>query len=187
MLDKLKSFLYPFDLIGTTPRLLIFNNERYKTLFTSFTSLLIIIFSFAFAIFSFVQYFKYENPNVVYSKSSDDITERSIFLKDTFFMFQLIETTKAKLINESIAYFTGDYKIIYDNGNIDRGLLYIERCEFGKNINSKYMNLLKSALNFGRPIEEFYCISSKSGNVSLFYNPNIGYSLINLNIMIKKK
>ena len=29
MLDKLKSFLYPFDLIGTTPRLLIFNNERY--------------------------------------------------------------------------------------------------------------------------------------------------------------
>ena len=101
-------------------------------------------------------------------------------------MFQLIETTNAQLINESIAYFTGDYKLIYDKGTIDRGLLYIERCEFGKNINSKYMNLLKSALNFGRPIEEFYCISSKSGNVSLFYNPNIGYSLINLNIMIKK-
>ena len=58
MLDKLKSFLNHFDLIGTTPRLLIFNNERYKTLFTPFTLLLIIIFTFAFAIFSFVQYFK---------------------------------------------------------------------------------------------------------------------------------
>ena len=48
------------------------------------------------------------------------------------------------------------------------------------------MDLFKSKLNFWRPIEEFYCISSKSGNVSLFYSPNIGYSLINLNIMIKK-
>ena len=40
-------------------------------------------------------------------------------------------------------------------------------------------------LNYGRPVEEFFCISSKNGNLSLFYEPNIGYSLINLRIIIK--
>ena len=54
-----------------------------------------------------------------------------------------------------------------------------------KNINLRYKETLLKKLNFGRPIDEFYCISSKNGNISLFYNPNIGYSTINLNVILK--
>ena len=185
MLKKFISFLYVFDFIGTTPRLFIFKSDRYKTFFSSFSSIVIILFSLIFTILSIVEYFKFENPNIVYAKSSDDLTEREIFIKDTFLMFQLIETTSNNIINDSIAYFEGNYRIIYDNGKYGGGDLYIEKCEFGKNIDLKYVSILKSKLNFGRPIETFYCISLKNGNVSVFYKPNIGYSLINLEIILK--
>ena len=101
-------------------------------------------------------------------------------------MFQLIDTTNANIINNSIAYFESEYTIIYDNGSFYRGPIELEKCEFEKNINLKYKDYLTKKLNFGRPIEEFYCIKSKYGNISLFYNPNIGYSLINLQVIIKK-
>ena len=53
-------------------------------------------------------------------------------------MIQLIDTTNANIINNSIAYFESDYKIIYDNGTFDRGPIELEKCEFEKNINLKY-------------------------------------------------
>ena len=185
MFEKSKLFLYPFDLIGTTPRLFIFNNDRYKTILTSLLSIIIFLFALAFTLFSLVQYFNYDNPIVFYSKSSDDKSKREIFLKDTFLMFQLIETSSANIINDSIAYFEGNYRNIYDDGNIEDGTVFIEKCEFGININWEYFSIIKPKLNFARPIETFYCISAKNGNISLFYKPNIGYSNINLDIIIK--
>ena len=185
MKNKYKSFLYNFDLIGESPQLLIFGNNRYKSTFSSFISIIISLFSLAFIIISLIEYFKYESPIVNFSKSSDDITERTISLKDTFLMFQLIDSTTSKKIEDSIAFFNGDYKIIYDNGTYYKEELYIEKCEFDKNINERYKKILIKKLNFGRPIEEFYCISSKNGNLSLFYIPNVGYSFINLHIIIK--
>ena len=185
MKNKYKSFLYNFDLIGKSPQLLIFGTNRYKSTFSSFISIIISLFYLAFIIISLIEYFKYESPIVNFSKSSDDITERTISLKDTFLMFQLIDSTTSKKIDDSIAFFNGDYKIIYDNGTYYKEELYIEKCEFDKNINERYKKILIKKLNFGRPIEEFYCISSKNGNLSLFYIPNVGYSLINLHIIIK--
>ena len=185
MVNKYKSFLYTFDLIGPPPKLFIFNNDKYKSFLTSFSSIIIFLFSIIFIIFSLTQYFKYQNPIVIYSKSSDDITNRTILLKDTFLIFQLIDSSNAQIINDSIAYFEGNYKIIYDNGNFFNASLFIEKCEFGKNINIRYKELLKKKLNFGRPIETFYCISHKQEDLPLFYHPNIGYNLINLNIILK--
>ena len=100
-------------------------------------------------------------------------------------MFQIIDSTTSKKIDDSIAFFNGDYKIIYDNGTYYKEELYIEKCEFDKNINERYKKILIKKLNFGRPIEEFYRISSKNWNLSLFYIPNVGYSFINLHIIIK--
>ena len=62
---------------------------------------------------------------------------------------------------------------------------YLQKFLNDKNINERYKKIIKEKSNFGRPIEEFYCISNKNGNLSLFYNPSVGYSLINLNIAIK--
>ena len=52
MLKKCKLFLYSIDAIGTRPQLFIFNNKRYKSIFSSLTSLFIIFISIIFVIYS---------------------------------------------------------------------------------------------------------------------------------------
>ena len=99
MLTKFCNILYSFDLIGPSPQLYIFNNNRYKTFFSFIISLIIIIFSVIFTIFSLVQYFKYQNPMISYTKGNDKNTNREILLKDTFLMFQLIDSTSINHID----------------------------------------------------------------------------------------
>ena len=142
MKNKCISFLYYFDLNGQSPQLLIFGNNRYKSTFSSFLSIIISLFSFIFIIISLIEYFRYESPVVSFSKSSDYVTERSIFLKDTFLMFQLIDSTTSEKIDDSIAFFNGDYRIINDNGSFYNENLYIEKCEFNKNINERYKKII---------------------------------------------
>ena len=93
MLAKFNNILYSFDLIGPSPQLFIFNNNRYKTFFSFIISLIIIIFSVIYTIFSLIQYFKYESPMISYTKGNDKSTKREILLKDTFLMFQLMDST----------------------------------------------------------------------------------------------
>ena len=185
MFKKCKSFLYVFDLIGESPQLYIFNNRRYKSIFTSFISFIIILFSFTFTVISFAVYLEYENPIISYSKGSDEYTKRAINIKDTFLMFQLIDSTTIKRINSSIAYYDAEYQILYENGSSERESLDIEICELGKNIDSKFEEFINDKSNFDRKVNEFYCIGSKNRNLSLFYHPNIGYSFINLAIIFK--
>ena len=185
MLAKFSNFLYNFDLIGPSPQLFIFNNNRYKTFFSFIISLIIIIFSVFFSYFSSVQYFKFENPIISYTKGNDKRTKREILLKDTFLMFQLIDSTSYNHIDDSIAYFEPTYTTIYDNGKTERGFLKIEKCELGKNIDLKFKDFIIDKSNFGKPVEDFYCFSSNNENLSLFYYPDVGYNTIHLKIILK--
>ena len=185
MLSKISNILYNFDLIGPNPQLYIFNNKRYKTFFSFIISIIIILFSVFFTIFSLVEYFKYENPMISYTKGNDKNSNREIFLKDTFLMFQLIDSTSVNRIDESIAYFESTYVNLYDNGKVERGNLTIEKCELGKNIDLKFKDFIIGKSNFGIPIEDFYCFSQNNGNLSLFYYPGIGYKTIHLQIILK--
>jgi hypothetical protein len=185
MLNKAESLLYEFDLIGITPQLLIFKNKRYKTFFSSILSILIIFISIIFAIFSLNEFLKFESPIIVYSKDNDAKTKRALILKDTLLIFQLVDSTNLINVNDSIAYYKADYSIMYDNGTFEYGLLEIEKCELGKNINLKYKDIINDKYKFGRDIESFYCFSLSNDNISLFYQPNIGYSYINLYIIIR--
>ena len=146
---------------------------------------LIIIFSVLFTIFSLVQYFKYENPMISYTKGNDKITKREILLKDTFLMFKLTDSTLINHIDESIAYFESTYTNLYDNGKVERGNLIIEKCELGKNIDLKFKDFIVGKSNFGIPVEDFYCFSPNNGNLSLFYYSDIGYNIISLQIVLK--
>ena len=185
MIRKIKNILYSFDLIGPNPQLYIFNNNGYKTFFSFIISLIIIIFSVFFTIFSLVEYFKYESPMISYTKGNDKSTKREILLKDTFLMFQLIDSTSYNHIDDSIAYFESTYTIIYDNGKAGNGSLKIEKCELGKNIDLKFKDFIIVKSNFGIPIEDFYCFSQNNGNLSLFYYPDVGYNTIHLKIILK--
>ena len=148
MKSKCKSIFYGLDLIGQTPQLYIFGNKRYKSSLSSFISIILFICSLAFILYSLILYFKYSTPIVNYSKSSDDKTKREIFLKDSFFMFQLIDSNTGNKIDDSIFSYQGNYNIIYDNGSIFHGELYIEKCDFEKNINNRYKESLKNRLKF---------------------------------------
>ena len=179
------SFIYAFDLIGASPQLLIFKNSRYKTLFSSIISIIIIILSIIFASFSLNDYLKFENPIIVYSKDNDVKTKRNINIKDTLFMFQLVETKFSDIIDNSLAYYEADFSIMYDNGTYINTILELEKCEMGKNVDLKYKSDFDNKYKFGRELSDFYCISFKHKNLSLFYSPNIGYSYINLYIVYK--
>ena len=185
MYKKCRSILYSFDIIGSTPQLLIFNNSRYKSKFSSIISILVILFSFVYTIFSLIVYFKFDNPIVLYTKGNDNGTIRSFLAKDTFLLFQLMDIPSTKIINESIAYYKASYTNIYDNGIQEYGNINVEKCKIGKNINSKYKDFITEKANFGFPLESFYCISSKDENTNFFYQPNVGYSIINLYVIFK--
>ena len=87
MVKRSNSFFYKFDLIGSTPQLYIFNDERYKTKFSLIISIIIILFSILFTVYSFVEYFKYDNPSVVYSKDNDENTERIIYINFLYYRY----------------------------------------------------------------------------------------------------
>ena len=88
MIESLKSFIYLFDLIGKTPQLLIFNSYRNKSILSSFISLIIMLISKGFSIYAILEYLKYKNPNIAYSKDNDGETNRIILKRDFLLMFQ---------------------------------------------------------------------------------------------------
>ena len=183
MIESLKSFIYLFDLIGKTPQLLIFNSYRNKSILSSFISLIIMLVSIGFSIYAILEYLKYKNPNIAYSKDNDGETNRIILKRDFLLMFQLIDTTSLKTLDNSIGYYVAEYIILYNDGTSSYTPLDIETCEIGKNIDKKYENFVNDNSNYGRKINEFKCISSKFDNISLFYDPKIGFSAINLYIV----
>ena len=193
MLEKAITFLYNFDIIGPNPKLYIFNKERYQSVFSLVISLVILILSIAFILYSLIDYIKNDRPNVVYSKSNDENEERKIFLKDTLIMFQLTNFSTLKKLNESVAYFEGEYEAIYDNATSENFKLNVKKCKLGENLNSKYEKLINEKFSTlshdyerqDKNIEDFYCISSDNSQISMFYFPNIGFNSINLNIIIQ--
>ena len=75
--------------------------------------------------------------------------------------------------------------IMYDNVTYFNTILEIEKCEMGKNIDLKHKSAFENKYKFGRKLSDFYCISFKHQNLSLFYSPNLGYSYINLYVVYK--
>ena len=116
MLENLKFFIYKFDIIGPIPQLMIFKNIRYQSLFSSVISIIIFLFSILFIIYSFKEFLKYKSSNIVYTKANDQETQRVIYIKETSLIFQLIDYTKISGVDKSVAYFEGDFNIIYNNG-----------------------------------------------------------------------
>jgi len=98
-------------------------------------------------------------------------------------MFQLIETTSLEPLDNSIGYYVAEYEIVFNNGTIIDTPLDIEICEIGKNIDKKYQNFVNDKSTYGRMTNEFKCISSKFENISLFYDPKVGFSSIILYII----
>ena len=184
MFQTCKSLIYRFDLIGPIPQLMIFTNIRYQSLLSSIISIIIIFISLLFGIYSLIAFCRYENPNIAYTKANDKNTKREIYIKDAPLLFQLVDSTTMMGVDKSVGFFEGEYFILFDNGTFYNDIISIENCQLGKNMNLKAEEYFNDKYSFERNLEDFYCINSKSDNLSLFYHPNIGYSSINLHIIL---
>jgi len=195
MLQKARNFIYNFDIIGPSPKLFIFNKETYQTLFSLILSMLIIISSFIYILYSIADYIQNNRPNVVYSKSNDNNEERKINLKDVLLMFQILDYNTMKKVNESIAYFESINVAIYDNAKVNFYPIEVKACKPGENLNIKYENYLKhkfdelheEQVQEDKNIKDFYCINTQNIDLSLFYEPNVGYSYLDLNLILKNQ
>ena len=179
----LESMIYKIDFVGISPQLFIFKSQRYKSILSLIISFGIIFTSVIFTILSLIDYFKDKTPIVIYSKANDQETDRKINIKDSALVFQLMDASNKMKINNSIAYFSGEYKVMYDNGTYDSVNLEIGNCEIGKNLNIKYKDYLDNKYNYNRKISDYFCINFNEKNLPLFYIPNVGYSFYNIYIL----
>ena len=84
---KIKSLLLTTDFIGLIPQLRIFEQTRYKSIFSFILSIIIIIFSAGFVFYSFVDYLN-QNPSVHYYKNNDLRTNKTYTISNSLLMFQ---------------------------------------------------------------------------------------------------
>ena len=163
---KPKQILLKFDFIGPFPEFRILNETRYKSIFSSILSILLIIFSIGFAIYSFYDYL-HQIPKVEYYKNNDFSTNKTLVLSDTLLMFKYyftcIDNLGAKV-----------FPRIYFNTGLDTEYFTLEPCELGKNINLKYKEALeKFDIIEGWKYKEFYCVNYNGSNVTLFTHSSL--------------
>ena len=168
MYRQVKSILFTLDFLGIIPQLKILNYNIYKSLFSSILSLLIIIFSVAFGIYSFIQFIN-QKPMIDYYKNNDFNTNKAIAISDSFIMFKIVSVDYDDITIKNIS-LESFYFSIETNEFIN---LKVETCEYRKNINLKHQELFK---NFekreGESIGDYFCINFIGKNISLFHHPN---------------
>jgi hypothetical protein len=110
-------------------------------------------------------------------------------------MIQIVDVDAITKLNESIVQLQSLYTAIYDNASVEHSALNVKPCIPGENMNIKYQDYLREKFNGltqeqiqgDKNINDFYCINSDNHNISLFYYPNIGYSYIDLNIILQNQ
>ena len=163
---KPKQILLKFDFIGPFPEFRILNETRYKSIFSSILSILLIIFSIGFAIYSFYDYF-HQIPKVEYYKNNDFSTNKTLVLSDTLLMFKYsidcIDNSEVQLFPD-----------VWFNIGLHMEYFSIEPCELGKNINLKYKEALEKFDSIEeKKYKEFYCVNYNGSNVTLFTHSSL--------------
>ena len=180
-----KSLFFKFDILSDYPKLKIFGNYNYKTTWSTIISILVIIFSFGFALYSSLKYFDFEEPNIYYWKNSVHDKNLTIKLNETLLMFKIGDAFKDNIIiNKTVSFSASLYYFDFNSPfEFIPHDISLEKCELGKNINMKFQNSIKEYENdhMGISINDFYCISKEdSENYSLYYNKNYGYNFFSL-------
>ena len=183
MTSTFKSILFKLDFLGITPQLKIFNNNIYKSILSSIFSILVIIFSVAFGIYSFIGFIN-QSPMIDYYKTNDFAANKTIEISDSFIMFQIIALDCNYEVKTNLSFNSFYYSSHVQDYSKP---LIIEPCQYGKNIDLKYQELFK---NFEKrekeSIENYFCINLKDKNISFFHYPDDNNQIDNyIELMIK--
>ena len=145
--------------MGLYPNLRILNNDNYKSTFSSTFSILIILLSLSFSVYSIIDYLN-QNPIISYYKSVDNEVNKTIKLSDTFIMFNITANCPVSF----------DFLAIYMSNYVDE-IIEVEPCELGKNIDLKYKDLIENIEGIeDLSINNYKCINLKDKNITLFQN-----------------
>ena len=168
MARTFKSILFKLDFIGILPQIKIFNSNIYKSLFSSILSIIVIIFSLVFGIYSFIEFIN-QNPTIDYYKTNDFITNKTIEISNSFIMFQIMAFNfdYGTRINLSLESF-------YYSNDIDSSIsLMVEPCQYGKNIGLKHQKLFEDYEKREKEsISNYFCINFNNNNISFSHHPN---------------
>ena len=184
-MENKHQFFYKFDILSNPPYLRIFGNDNYKTTWSTYISILVMVLSAAFASYSSIYYAKFLEPNIYYWKNSAYEKNLSINLNETLIMFRIYESTENNFNkNEDLnikAYIYGhDFNTSYEYKRYE---VTLEKCRLGDNINYKFENTIRKykEKHADKSIHDFYCISRKDAeNYSLSYNQYDGYTYLTL-------
>ena len=166
MVFKIKSLLFKCDFIGFIPQFRVLNEFRYKTLFSSILSILIIIFSIVFVTNSFLDFID-QNPKVEYYKNNDYETNKTFLISDSLLMIQyfFMCTSDFSKQPEMEIYLHAPLENRYE-------ILQFEPCELGKNVNLKYKDLIKDFNSIEKwQMNEYFCINYNNSNLTLYNHP----------------
>ena len=186
MASKYNCF-FNLDILSNPPSLRIFGNYNYKTTWSTIISIIVIIFSFGFSLYAFLDYFHFEMPYIFYLKSNNYNKTFSLNLNETLLMFKIgkayiDDINKYENISLKAELFNFDINSSYDYKTKE---IKLEKCELYKNINNKFKNIIKEFENSdkGKIINDYFCINKEdSEKYSLYYNQNSGYNFLSITI-----
>ena len=181
--NSIKNFVSKFDLLGPTPSLTIFNDHNYKSFKSAIISMIGIFMLSAFCIYSIIDFFKFDNPTIIYFKDSTQTKSTTFNLNDILFMFQINNriTNKALSINSQDQYIELEGKVIFEK-NISKNIRF-ERCELGKNIDIKHKESIeKFESSTDQNHTDYYCINKDDSNITIFNDKIIGESYVMITV-----
>jgi len=172
--------LINLDIIDPTPSLKIFKKDNYKSFTGSILSIIINILIIAIFIISFIDFFKFRNPTIVYWKDNTQEKKITINLNDKLFLFQITNSMTNKVIKgediELKAFLT--YQI--QNTSFQKEIT-LEQCKLGDNINMKHKNSIeKIKLSKNISIDDFLCFKKEDINITLYNDQKMGEVFITI-------
>ena len=168
MAFKIKPLLFKCDFIGFIPQFRILEETRYKSLFSSFLSIAIIVFSVAFVFYSLLDYLN-QNPQVQYYKNNDYSTNKTFTISNSLLMFQ-----NNFLCNSSDSDNSKLIITINDPKNLFQKEIDYEACELGKNLDIKYKGIVEAFEKIEMAkLSDYFCLNFHDQEFTLINNPYI--------------
>ena len=180
MNTKIKNCVIDFDLLGPTPSLKIFNEDKFK----SFKSAIITIIGFAlvisFLIYSIIEYLKFDNPTIVYWKDNTQSKNLTLNLSDILLMVQINHSHTLNLNDPNVQL---EAQLIFQSSNTNNTNITLERCELGKNIDLKHKESIEKYEKARQQYyTDYYCIKKEDSNITIFNDQIMGESYIAIKV-----
>ena len=173
-------FLINLDTIGPTPSLKIFKKDNYKSFTGSILSIIIYILIIVYFIISFVDFFKFSNPTIVYWKDNTQEKNITINLYEKLFLFQITNSKTNKVIKDEDIVLKAFLTYQSKNTSFQKEIA-LEQCKLGDNINMKHKNSLeKIKLSKNASIDDFLCFKKEDINITLYNDQKMGEVYISI-------